>query len=772
MVSTGDVQDLLAERPDLELALEAILVPEEPWTFEDVDVDSGSFGELVGHNIVIRNGDKYRVANRTAVKEALRDDESSEATESPASGFDVDFSVTSLFDSRLEIALLVTALLFVIALRMISFPAVYRGGDIVLSSNDPYYYRYLVELLLADPSVTLSKLPGRVAHGEPLFVATMWLGATLLGGTAGATGHLLAWYPIVSAVVSALLCYAISVILTDDRRVGLAAVALLAVIPSHATRTSLGFADHHAFDYPWLGLTLLGLVLIAATTQTVTHRRNHTIIGALAIGAGVAGQILAWDNGALLIVPVGLAIAVDVIQARVQNRSPLESSGPVIAGLIGAAGVVWMVHSALGWHTTLVASTPALLATAGVAALVVGELAHRIDLSVVILGGVELLGLAAAILAMATIWPAYWTRLTDSVSQRLLAPRSIAEVRGVIEDPIVWFLLFGFILLLAAPYLVWGISKGRTDRRWLPVTIFGWYFLSLATIQARFAGELSTVVAVFAGIGFVHLAAWVDVTSPPVPFSDETVEYKWSRPEWKTVRAVGLLFVLVAGLSIVMVPLTTNLVTVPEGQYETASWATEYSDEQELSYPDNYVFSSWDSTRMYNYFVNGQARSYDYAQVHYSSFVTSTDARGWYTRLSKDNRAGFVVTTSEVVTNESAIGTRLHRNHGSAAGETPGVGHYQLLHTTADGEYKLFRVVPGAVITGNTTPNTTVLVSTEVAVQSTPFEYTRRATANETGAFRIRVAYPGTYTVGNTSVTVSEGEISGGQSVAVGRVAA
>jgi dolichyl-diphosphooligosaccharide--protein glycosyltransferase len=213
-------------------------------------------------------------------------------------------------------------------------------------------------------------------------------------------------------------------------------------------------------------------------------------------------------------------------------------------------------------------------------------------------------------------------------------------------------------------------------------------------------------------------------------------------------------------------------VTVPEGQYETASWATEYSDEQELSYPDNYVFSSWDSTRMYNYFVNGQARSYDYAQVHYSSFVTSTDARGWYTRLSKDNRAGFVVTTSEVVTNESAIGTRLHRNHGSAAGETPGVGHYQLLHTTADGEYKLFRVVPGAVITGNTTPNTTVLVSTEVAVQSTPFEYTRRATANETGAFRIRVAYPGTYTVGNTSVTVSEGEISGGQSVAVGRVAA
>ena len=114
-------------------------------------------------------------------------------------------------------ALALAALLAVVALvRLLPFPTVYHAGDVVLSSNDPYYYRYWVE-----QSGALGALPDAVAHGEPLLVVTMRAVVAVLGPWSA--GHVLAWYPVVSAVVTALLVYVLAVRLTDDARVGLAA---------------------------------------------------------------------------------------------------------------------------------------------------------------------------------------------------------------------------------------------------------------------------------------------------------------------------------------------------------------------------------------------------------------------------------------------------------------------------------------------------------------------------------------------------------------------
>ena len=63
MVTAGDVRELLAERPDLEPAVKAVLAADAPWTFHDVDVDSGAFGELVASGVVERTDDGYRVAD-------------------------------------------------------------------------------------------------------------------------------------------------------------------------------------------------------------------------------------------------------------------------------------------------------------------------------------------------------------------------------------------------------------------------------------------------------------------------------------------------------------------------------------------------------------------------------------------------------------------------------------------------------------------------------------------------------------------------------------
>ncbi|QSG08040.1 UDP-glucose 6-dehydrogenase [Halapricum desulfuricans] len=62
-------ESLLEDRPDLETALEELLTVDaerDTWTFDDVPVDSGTFGELVSREIVetrIKEAEMIKYAN-------------------------------------------------------------------------------------------------------------------------------------------------------------------------------------------------------------------------------------------------------------------------------------------------------------------------------------------------------------------------------------------------------------------------------------------------------------------------------------------------------------------------------------------------------------------------------------------------------------------------------------------------------------------------------------------------------------------------------------
>ncbi len=47
---------------------------QDGWTFDDIPIDSGQFGELVSAGIVEKDGDEYRVADPDAVRAALNGD--------------------------------------------------------------------------------------------------------------------------------------------------------------------------------------------------------------------------------------------------------------------------------------------------------------------------------------------------------------------------------------------------------------------------------------------------------------------------------------------------------------------------------------------------------------------------------------------------------------------------------------------------------------------------------------------------------------------------
>jgi len=791
------VSELLSERPELEPAVEDALAADEggPFTFDDLSIDSGAFGELVAAGVVEEGDDGYRVADPEAARAALDGDAA--AGRSDASGtardankeFDVSLPSLPSVDRRV-VGAVAGALLVVVLFRAYIFGTIFRDGAVVLSGNDSYYYRYWIDRMLSTGvspfDLSQVEIPDEIQKGEPLLVAVLWWVTALLGGSAETAGRVMAWYPVVAALIVGALTYLTAVRVTADRRIGLAAVVLLAVTPGHAIRTSLGFADHHAFDFVWIALTVYALAVLSLRDDPL--RDATAWLAAAGVAVGVAGQTLAWEAGPLLLVPLGLYVAVRALLDVERGQSPLLANAPLAAGLLVSAGVTWVAHTDLGWHTELVASAPLLLLVGSVAVLVAAELVHRLGLPTPVLAGVELLGLPVGYVVVQSVGPEYVARLQTGLP-RLLAERNIAETKGLFSgDTFGWLLLFGFVLVLALPYLVWAsVRTYRQERRWAVLVVYGWYLLALASIQVRFVGQLAPLTAIFAGIGFVHLAERVDLTRPPLPFDSDgsatdggsvrsmaerrsgTATRSFEVPTPRAAGALFALFVLVGGLGVVQVPVKISQITIEPATYETAAWIDEDAAAANVTYPDNYVFSPWSRNRVYNYFVSGESQSYGYARSNYGSFANATEETEWAQTLR--GRAGYVVTESGADFGPETLYSRLHENFGSQAEGTPGTGHFRAVYATSDGARKVFRPVRGATLTWPSAPNGSVTIATEVSVPNAEFTYRRAVSDTENGA-RVTVAYPGSYTVeggeyDGETVSVNESQIREGGTVAV-----
>ena len=204
---------LLAEKPGLRDDLEELRridAAGAPWTFDEIPLDSGQFGELVARGIAEAHDEGYRLVDPEAVEAVLEGESTADSPAHPSPGLDPGTAretVTAFLQVRgrpERVALLVGVLGLLVALRLLSFPAVFRDGAVVLSGNDPYLYRYWVEQLLAiGPSEgpSLGGLPVAIATGEPLLVIVLWALSRLAGDTPSAAGIVLAWYPVVASVI-------------------------------------------------------------------------------------------------------------------------------------------------------------------------------------------------------------------------------------------------------------------------------------------------------------------------------------------------------------------------------------------------------------------------------------------------------------------------------------------------------------------------------------------------------------------------------------------
>ncbi|TMT87051.1 MFS transporter [Haloterrigena sp. H1] len=799
------VQEFLDERPDGETVLEAVLAVDADsgtWTFDDVDLDSGTFGELVSCGIVTKVDDAYQVANPAVVESVLTGEELEEPTDDRKFAVDLDRFLNSV-DVRALTALLGSLLVVAIA-RMTAFRSVFQHGYVVSPGNDPYYFRYWMRELMAtasgplDYQVLVDAPPG-VSGVQPLSHATNWFLAELLGGGQGAAGTVAAWLPIAASIALGLAIYKMTVLLTRDVRVGVASVLVFAVTPINAVYTGLGFIDHQLHQYFWLGITLVTVTWLAVDLQRRlegglephTCVREHlqtpmTWIVALVFGLSIAAGIHAWGGSPLLLIPLAGYIGLRVSMDARAEVSPTLANLPLLIGLAIGSALSLALHHCWGWHAEFVATTPALVLGGAVTVVALSELWRRFDFHIGGLLAFEGIVAAGGLYAFKRLQPTNWAEAMARVDDLFFREGMTETISLFSTEYAVFFgpmyqLGMGFyVALIVLGWVIWRVYR-QYEPGWLLVGTYTGYLLVLAGIQVRFAGQLAIPLAVLTGLGFVQLLSVVELARTPVPFQSSDVSTGDARDGEPVAadggqalepsivlpdgRAIGYLLgvgLLVFGLSLIYVPGLTGDVTHGKAKIEAVSAIDDHAEVVNQTYPDNYVLSEWGDSRMYNHFVNGESRGYRYAQNNYQAFRTSSNPDSWYDRFN--GRVGYVVVSEvdEEVSSESAQ-AQLLEQYGAGGSETDALAHYQAVFISD--RVAAFAVVPGATLEVSGEPGTQVTVKKDVSASGKSFTYEREVAVRDNGRAIVTVPYIGNYSVDNRTATVTEEELMNGRAV-------
>lgn len=800
----------------------------EPWTFDDIPLDSGQFGEVVSRGIAESVDDGYRLADAAAVARAIDESPPSAISSSgdaagpeadtqssrepsvsvPASATEVWETVSRGLAARLAAvdrtaALAVAVMLVVLGgVRSLFYSAVFQDGLVVSPANDPYFYRYwqrqFLERSTSATDIGMLSTVGEETMLRPLTHALNWWLAALLGGTPGAADAVAAWVPILAAMAGGLVLYFLACELTGDRRIGLAAVLLLAFTPIHAVYTSLGFLEHRPYQYLWLLLLSFGLVWLAVDVRrrqasmsgrdaALAHVRSPRVWGISAlVAAAVAASAHAWGGSPLTFVPVSLYLALRVVSDVRHEVPPVPANLPAVVGIGVGAVLAQVAHRWLGWHEPIAAAVPVLVALGGVGVALLATAWRRFDGRPATLLATEVLLGVAGLWGYATLRPSHADRLRDRAGD--LFGREVAVETtslfgsdfGVLLQPLAQ-LGMGFYLALVPLFaLTWYASREYAPG-WLAVLSFTWIYLLLATIQIRFAAQFALFVAIFGAIALVYLLGALELVRPlalfgdgertsgsdPAPVGSNAVFEPTDDAGDGADDSLSLTADLQTAtylLSMVVLVLLLNLIFLPtllaQIQYddETVAATTTIANHAE-THPDHpaYVLSHWGDNRMHNFFVSGESSSYAYALSRHGSFITADDPD-----LARQNLRGNVgyLVLSDRDLDDAGVYEALYTRRGAGEAST---GHFQLLYT--GGSVRAYAVVPGAELLVPAGANESVTASRNLTVSGEQLAYERTATGSAGGPARIRVAYPGTYEVGDRSVTVTEQAVMNGSVV-------
>jgi len=675
------------------------------------------------------------------------------------------------------------------ALRAQGWDAVSAGGHVVLPIGDAAYHarralwtaQHWPSLLLFDPLVAFPD--GSWIPWPPLHT---WLVAGLaraLGGDAAAVERVALWLPPLLGALATAPVFAAAARL-GGRAAGLGAAALFAALPAQIQYSGAGNIDHHC-TVALLGATWLAAALAAASpAAAATGAAAAGIRGALPpIGVALArtGVLLTWP-GSLAYLAIADAAQLAVLGLAGRSRSlaahalGLAASAAVVAVAVPRLGPPvggpWSAI-ALSWlHAAALAVLA--LAAAALAAWERGRPGADARTRAARLAA-TLLAAAAALLALPGPREALLPALAF-VGQREPWSALNAEQRPLFRSGAQGWLAplahYGG-LAYAIPLLpLAALARARDRRVREPARVLALWtagFGALALAQLRYGNELAAPASVAAALGVRE--AWRALAG---------------RPRAALARAALAAWVALAALPLVALPIararlpapaaagdgdprlatpagtldrfaeTLRAVTPETGGFDDPATAPAYGV---LAPPNVGHALRWGAQRALaadNFGPYAGSRHFQEARA-FSWLESEAEAVALAERL----RARFVVTAEYGAMPPRSLAARLHRDDGRARAGEPRWEHFRLVAEGPAGgrpladlvgaptpagaiPYKLFEVVPGAVIEAPAAPGTPVVARVLLETAGgRRIPYRAATLAADDGFARLRVPYPG-----------------------------
>ncbi|WP_252699111.1 MFS transporter [Natronosalvus vescus] len=790
----------LEEKPDGERALEAVLevdAEHETWTFDDVELDSGTFGELVSRGIVEKVDGEYQLVNREIVAAVVAGEDIGAYSSDSGPSITLPSIDLGIWGDVRALLGLAGALLLVFVMRITQYGSVMRGDDVVSPGNDPYHYRYWMEELLAESTSPtdiglLAEMPAGAMSRRPLTHALNWWFATLLGGDQWAADMVAAWLPVVASIALGVVIYALAVVVTRDPRMGIASVVLFAIAPVHVVYTQIGFLEHRLHQYFWLGVTLLALAWLAVDftrrredSETQEAIRGHlespvTWLWAVVLGVALGFSVHLWGGSPLLFIPFAAYIGLRTLLDVREGISPTLANLPVLGGLvIGTVISVWM-HTSWDWRLAFVAYTPAMVLGGAIAVMALGDLWRHLEIHVGGLAALEAVVAGLGVYLLRTYRPDDWAQARARADDLFLREGYTESASlftfdyGVIFGPVIQLGVSFYLAMAILGWVCWALYRDY-EPAWLLLGVYTIILTVLAGIQIRFAAQLAIPLSVLGGVGLVYVLSTLDLVRRPMPFrSPEPVtparadgggdDPVITAPDVQTTAYIVGIGLLICGMSLIYAPGLAGQVSYDDPEYEAVMAIEEHANETEREFPGNYVLSHWGDNRMHNYFVNGESRGYGYARSNFDDFRLDDDPDRYHEAFG--DRVGYVLVTDREA-HSGTVQTHLLEGLGVGEGDGEPLEHYQLLYVDDDRSVAAFALVPGATLEVGSESGENVIVSGDIFVSGESLEYERTVTVGEDGKLEVTVSNPGTYLIDGEEVVVSEEDVAGAATLEV-----
>jgi len=387
----------------------------------------------------------------------------------------------------------------------IPFPRVFRGGWINFQ-GDAWYHMRAIEHLVRN-------FPHRIAFdpyagpGAPYvaiaplldyLVATTAMLAGLGAPSAALVERIAAYSPALLGAIAVLLVYALGA-RVFDRRTGLLAAALLAIMPGpFLDRTLLGATDHHALEVV-LVLTVMWALITACQTAAATAAAAPRRRADWAAGAALGAYYLTWTSAPLFAIALAVWASLQAIANRAGSRSSGSLSSLLVRMSVTALAIVVVGQDPRIFRYDLqLASLAGLLALAAFIGAI--EYSRAARLMAVTLAAV--CGVAAASALAAGIWhPTGLLQDLARFKQGSLG-QTVAEMRPLLSvggwsaaGPWQTFRSAFYIGVPALLVLALTSVQVRDGGARLLVAVWGAVALAATLGQVRFGYYLSPILA-------------------------------------------------------------------------------------------------------------------------------------------------------------------------------------------------------------------------------------------------------------------------------------